>query len=160
MSGGNEKRKRIRDKIEASQDRLDRESRQLDAIRPRPLSGDADQSGDWRGKAKQHPWLLLAAGAGAGLLVGALLPRRAGSKTASRALGLAAAGVELAIAFSKNARDAASEAASEGLHRLDEGTAPLRRRASDAADTASRSARTTRARLASEAVKMAARLRK
>ena len=156
MSGGNEKRKLIRDKIEESQDRLNRESRQLDAIPPRPLPGDADQSGDWRGKIKQHPWLLLAAGAGTGLLVGALLPRRAGSKTASRALGLAAAGVELAIAFNKNARDAASE----GLHRLDEGTAPLRRRASDAADTASRSARTTRARLASEAVKMAARLRK
>ncbi len=156
MSGGNEKRKLIRDKIEESQDRLDRESRQLDAIPPRPLPGDADQSGDWRGKIKQHPWLLLAAGAGTGLLVGALLPRRAGSKTASRAHALAAAGVHRAMAFNNHARDAASE----GLHRLDEGTAPLRRRASDAADTASRSARTTRARLASEAVKMAARLRK
>jgi hypothetical protein len=75
-------------------------------------------------------------------------------------LGLAAAGAELAVAFSKNARDAASDAASEGLHRLDEGTAPLRRRAGEVAGDASRGARSTGARLASEAVKIAARLRK
>lgn len=155
-----EKRKRIKDRIDASQDQLDQESRQLEAIPARPIPGDVSGSGDWRDKAHQHPWLLLAAGAGAGLLVGALLPRRASSKATSRVLGLAAAGAELAMAFSKNARDAASDAASEGLHRLDEGTAPLRRRAGEVAGTASRSARTTGARLATEAVKIAARLRK
>lgn len=154
MSKADEQRQQIKSRIDASQDQLDAESRQLAAIPPRPHTfGDAPD--DWRGKAGQRPWLLLAAGAGAGLLIGALLPRRAGSKTASRALGLAAAGAELAIAFSKNARDAASE----GLHRLDEGTAPLRRRAGEVAGTASRSARTTGARLASEAVKIAARIR-
>ena len=159
MSKADEQRQQIKSRIDASQDQLDAESRQLAAIPPRPDTfGDAPD--DWRGKAGQRPWLLLAAGAGAGLLIGALLPRRAGSKTASRALGLAAAGAELAIAFSKNARDAASDAASEGLHRLDEGTAPLRRRAGEVAGTASRSARTTGARLASEAVKIAARIRK
>lgn len=159
MSKADEQRQQIKSRIDASQDQLDAESRQLAAIPPRPDTFDGG-SDDWRGKAGQHPWLLLAAGAGAGLLIGALLPRRAGSKTASRALGLAAAGAELAIAFSKNARDAASDAASEGLHRLDEGTAPLRRRASEVAGTASRSARTTGARLASEAVKIASRIRK
>jgi len=153
VSKADEQRQQIKSRIDASQDQLDAESRQLAAIPPRPDTFDG-------GKAGQHPWLLLAAGAGAGLLIGALLPRRAGSKTASRALGLAAAGAELAIAFSKNARDAASDAASEGLHRLDEGTAPLRRRAGEVAGTASRSARTTGARLASEAVKIAARIRK
>lgn len=159
MIKADEQRQQIKSRIDASQDQLDAENRQLAAIPPRPdtFEGAPD---DWRGKAGQHPWLLLAAGAGAGLLIGALLPRRAGSKTASRALGLAAAGAELAIAFSKNARDAASDAASEGLHRLDEGTAPLRRRAGEVAGTASRSARTTGARLASEAVKIAARIRK
>ena len=159
MSKADEQRQKIQSRIDASQDQLDAENRQLAAIPPRHDTFE-DAPDDWRGKAGQHPWLLLAAGAGAGLLIGALLPRRAGSKTASRALGLAAAGAELAIAFSKNARDAASDAASEGLHRLDEGTAPLRRRAGEVAGTASRSARTTGARLASEAVKIAARIRK
>ena len=159
MSKADEQRQQIKSRIDASQDQLDAENRQLAAIPPRSDTFE-DAPDDWRGKAGQHPWLLLAAGAGAGLLIGALLPRRAGSKTASRALGLAAAGAELAIAFSKNARDAASDAASEGLHRLDEGTAPLRRRAGEVAGTASRSARTTGARLASEAVKIAARIRK
>lgn len=159
MSKADEQRQKIQSRIDASQDQLDAENRQLAAIPPRSDTFE-DAPDDWRGKAGQHPWLLLAAGAGAGLLIGALLPRRAGSKTASRALGLAAAGAELAIAFSKNARDAASDAASEGLHRLDEGTAPLRRRAGEVAGTASRSARTTGARLASEAVKIAARIRK
>lgn len=159
MSKADEPRQQIKSRIDASQNQLDAERRQLEAIPPRHDTSEAG-SDDWRDKASQHPWLLLAAGAGAGLLIGALLPRRAGSKTASRALGLAAAGAELAIAFSKNARDAASDAASEGLHRLDEGTAPLRRRAGEVAGTASRSARTTGARLASEAVKIAARIRK
>lgn len=160
MSDAKNSQKRIKDRIDASQGQLDEETRQLAEIPARPIPGDVDQAADWRGRAGRHPWLLLAAGAGAGLLVGALLPRRAGSKTASRALGLAAAGAELAIAFSKNARDAASEAANEGLHRIDETTAPLRRRAGKAAGEASRSARMTGARIASEAVKIAARLRK
>lgn len=160
MSDANNSKKPIKDRIDASQAQLDQESRQLAEVPTRSIPGDLSSTDVWRGKAHQHPWLLLAAGAGAGLLVGALLPRRAGSKTASRALGLAAAGAELAIAFSKNARDAASEAASESLHRIDEGTAPLRRRAGKAAGEASRSARMTGARLASEAVKIAALLRK
>lgn len=159
MSESDEKRSRIRSRIEASQQRLERDGTQLPAIPPRPAPQDADQSGDWRGMARQHPWLVVAAGAGAGLLLGALLPRRAGSKTASRVMGLAATGAELALAFSRNAREAASEGAREGLHRIDEGTAPLRRRASEAAGTAGRSVRTTGARLADEAVKLAARLR-
>ncbi len=143
-----------------SQAQIDQGSRQLEAIEPHPARNDMDIAGNWRDQAHKHPWLMLAAGAGAGLLVGALLPRRAGSKTASRALGIAAAGAELAIALSRNARDAASGATSEGLHRLEESTAPLRRRAGEVAGSATRGARTTGARLASEAVKIAARLRK
>ncbi len=145
---------------EEQQEQLDQESRQLETIAARPIPSDANSTSDWRGTAHKHPWLLLAAGAGAGLLVGALLPRRTGSKAASRVLSLAAAGAELAVTLSKNARDAASDAASEGLHRIEEGTAPLRRRAGEVAETASRSARSKGARLATEAVKIAARLRK
>lgn len=160
MSDAKKSKKPIKERINASQQQLEQEERQLAEIPDRPIPGDIDAAEDWRGTASRHPWLLVAAGAGAGLLIGALLPRRASSKTASRALGLAAAGAELAMAFSKNARDAASEAASEGLHRIDESTAPLRRRAGKAAGEASRGARMTGARLASEAVKIAARLRK
>ena len=160
MSDAEKKSRRIKERIDASQTQLDQEKRQLAAVPKRPIPGDVGTGDDLHSKATQHPWLLLAAGAGAGLLLGALLPRRAGSRTTSRALGLAAAGAELAIAISKNARQAASDAASEGLHRLDEGTAPLRRRAVEVTGTASRSARTTSARLAAEAVKIAARLRK
>ena len=160
MSEAITNQKRIKDRIDASQDKLNMESRQLEEIPTRPIPGDVDHSDDWRGQASRHPWLLLAAGAGAGVLLGALLPRRAGSKAASRALGLAAAGAELALAFSKNAREAASDAASEGLHKIEKGTAPLRHRAGKAAGDASRSARLTGARLADEAVKIADRLRR
>lgn len=160
MSETDEKRDRIRTRIEESQERLSRDSSALPALPVRRAPADAYPPEDWRGLANEHPWLLVAAGAGIGLLAGALLPKRAGSKTASRALGLAAAGAELAIALSRNAREAASDGAREGLTRLDDSTAPLRRRAGEMAGSASRNARSTGARLAGEAVKLAARLRK
>ncbi|MFM5948678.1 MAG: hypothetical protein ACKOPM_05515 [Novosphingobium sp.] len=160
MSETDEKRDRIRARIEQSQDRLSRESSALPAVPARRVPADAYPPEDWRGLANEHPWLVVAAGAGLGLLAGALLPKRAGSKTASRALGLAAAGAELALALSRNAREAASDGAREGLTRLDDSTAPLRRRAGEMAGSASRNARSTGVRLAGEAVKLAARLRK
>lgn len=160
MSEADEKRDRIRARIEESQDRLSRESSTLPALPPRRAPADAYPPEDWRGLADEHPWLVVAAGAGIGLLAGALLPKRAGSKTATRALGLAAAGAELAMALSRNAREAAGESAREGLSRLDEGTAPLRRRAGEMAGSASRSARSTGVRLAGEAIRLATRLRK
>lgn len=156
MSDADEKRDRIRARIEASQGRLKRESDQLPALPPRTAPADAYPPEDLRSLAKEHPLLILAAGAGAGLLLGALLPKRAGSKLSGRALGLAAAGAELAVALSKNAREAAEDSARDGLTRLTEGTAPLRRRAG----TATRSARSNGVRLAGEAIKLAARLRK
>lgn len=160
MSETDEKRERIRERIAASQGRLTRESDQLPALPSRRAPADAYPPEDLRGLAQEHPWLVVAAGAGAGLLIGALLPKRAGSKAASRALGLAAVGTELAMAFSRNARDSAAEGAREGLTMLDERTAPLRRRAGQAAGSASRSARATGLRIAGEAIQLAARLRK
>lgn len=156
MSEADEKRDRIRARIEASQGRLKRDSEQLPALPPRAAPVDAYPPEDLRTLAKEHPLLILAAGAGAGLLLGALLPKRAGSKFSGRALGLAAAGAELAMALSKNAQEAAEDTAREGLSRLSEGTAPLRRRAG----TTARSARSNGVKLAGEAIKLAARLRK
>lgn len=160
MSSAKDKQDRIRERIEASQDRLTRESEVLPALPPRRAPADAYPPEDWRTLAKEHPWLVVAAGAGAGLLVGALIPRKTGSKLTSRALGLATVGAELAMALSRNARDAAAENAREGLARIDEGTAPLRRRAGEAAESASRSARSTGVKLAAEAIRIAAQLRK
>ncbi|HEX4846945.1 MAG TPA: hypothetical protein VFV30_02280 [Novosphingobium sp.] len=160
MSEADDKRERIRSRIAESQERLTRESDQLPALPPRRAPADAYPPEDLRSLASEHPWLVVAAGAGAGLLLGALLPKRAGSKLSGRALGLAAAGAELALALSRNAREAAEDGAREGLQRLDERTAPLRRRAGEAAGTASRSARSTGVRIAGEAIKLATRLRK
>jgi ElaB/YqjD/DUF883 family membrane-anchored ribosome-binding protein len=156
VSEADQKRERIRSRVEESQERLTRESDHLPALPPRRAPADAYPPEDLKSLAKEHPLLVLAAGAGAGLLIGALLPKRAGSKMGGRALGLAAAGAELAIALSRNARESAGESAREGLAKLDEGTAPLRRRAGSTA----RSARSTGVRLAGEAIKLAARLRK
>ena len=66
MSDAKNSQKRIKDRIDASQDQLDEETRQLAEIPARPIPGDVDQAADWRGKAGRHPWLLLAAGAGVG----------------------------------------------------------------------------------------------
>lgn len=160
MSKAGDKRQRIQSRIEASQERLKRESDQLPALPPRRAPRDAYPPEDFTTLAKEYPWLIVAAGAGAGLLIGALLPKRAGSKLGGRTLALATAGAELALALSRNARDAASESAREGLQRIDDGTAPLRRRAGAAAASSSRSARSAGVRIASEAIKLAVRLRK
>lgn len=160
MSNAKDKQDRIRQRIAASQDRLTRDSEVLPALPPRRVPADAYPPEDWRTLAEEHPWLVVAAGAGAGLLIGALIPRKTGSRLTSRALGLATVGAELALALSRNARDAAADNAREGLARLDEGTAPLRRRAGEVAGTASRSARSAGIRLAADAIRIAAQLRK
>jgi hypothetical protein len=89
------------------------------------------------------------------MLVAALLPRKFASKTAKRALGVATVAAELGLAYSRQARDAASEAAHDGLAKLEEGTAPLRQRAA----TASKTVRSRGTRFAGEVIKAAARLR-
>ncbi|HOB13955.1 MAG TPA: hypothetical protein PK680_09095 [Novosphingobium sp.] len=160
MSDADEKRERVRARIAASQGRLTRESDTLPTLPTRHAPDDAGPPEDLRSLAGEYPWLVVAAGAGAGLLLGAVLPKRAGAKLGGRALGLAAAGAEVALALSRSARDAAEEGARDGLHRLDERTAPIRRRAGEVAGSAKRSARSTGVRVASEAIKLAARLRK
>lgn len=160
MSSADDKQDRIRQRIEASQERLTRDSGDLPALPVRRAPADAYPPEDWRTLATEHPWLVVAAGAGAGLLVGALIPRKAGSRLGARALGLASVGAELALALSRNARESASESAREGIARLDEGTAPLRRRAGETAGNVSRSARSSGVKIAAEAIRIAAQLRR
>ena len=71
---------RIRDKIDASGAQM-------------PANGhahlpDAYPPDSYRSLAGEYPWLAIAAGAGAGLLLGALLPRSFTSKVGRRAVGL------------------------------------------------------------------------
>ncbi len=160
MSEVGDKRARIQARVEASQERLNRESGQLPALPVRRAPADAAPPENFKSLVTEHPWLLVAAGAGAGLLLGALLPGRAGSKLGGRALGLAAAGAELAIAFSRNARSAANDGARDGLQRIEDSAAPLRRRLGETAGRSTRNVRSTGVRLAGEALKLAARLRK
>jgi ElaB/YqjD/DUF883 family membrane-anchored ribosome-binding protein len=147
---------RIRERIAASQDRLDRDSESLPAVPERqPLSANDPASGI-RTLASDHPLLTLAAGAGLGLVIGAMLPRRSAGRSGRGIAGLAIAAAELGLALSRQAADKAGDAGREGLARLDEGTAPLRRKAGKAG----RSARSKGVELAGEAIRLAARLRK
>ncbi|MFM5893184.1 MAG: hypothetical protein ACKOQM_01965 [Novosphingobium sp.] len=156
MSKTDPRRERVASRIAASQQRLKRDSDSLPA-RPRlePLP-DRDPPENYRSLAREYPWLTVAAGLGIGVLVAALLPRKFASKTAKRALGVATVAAELGLAYSRQARDAASEAAHDGFAKLEEGTAPLRQRAV----TAGKTARNRGTRFAGEMIKAAARLRK
>jgi len=150
------RRERVSSRIAASQERLKRESAAPPAHPRRDPLPDRDPPEDYRSLAREYPWLTVAAGLGVGMLVAALLPRRFASKAAKRAMGLATVAAELGLAYGKHAREAAGEAAHDGLARLDEGTAPLRQRAVSAGKTV----RSRGSRFAAEALKAAARLRK
>jgi ElaB/YqjD/DUF883 family membrane-anchored ribosome-binding protein len=151
-----ERVERIKAQIDASQERLQRESTQLPAMPRREPLPDAYPPEDLRSLAAEHPWLTMAAGAGLGMLAGALVPKRFGEGLGKRAFALATVAAELGLALSKQSRDAAGEKAGEGLARIDEGTAPIRQRAR----SAGRSARSQGVKLAGEAIRIAARLRK
>ena len=145
MSKPEPRQERIAAKIAASQQRLDRSS----PARPVLPAKDAYPPEDYRSLIAEYPWLAVAVGAGAGLLAGALAPKKAGSKFGKRALGLAIAAGELGIALSKQAGERASEAGRDGLVLAKEGSAQVRD-----------SARSTGATLAREALKLVAIVRK
>jgi ElaB/YqjD/DUF883 family membrane-anchored ribosome-binding protein len=160
VSEAEAKRARIKDKIAASQERLRLGKPGAPVLLP--LADDYPPE-DVRSLAGQYPWLTVAAGAGMGLLLGALLPKKAGSKLGKRAITLATIGAELGLALSKQARERAGEAGRNGLARLGdlgetigENTGEFRRRAGRAAG----SARSTGLTLARQAIKLAARARR
>lgn len=156
MSEAEQRRERVRQRIAASQERLERESENLPVVPRRDPLPDAYPPEDYRSLAAEYPLLTLAAGVGLGLLVGSLVPKGAGGKAGRRAMALATAAAELGLALGKQARDKAEDAGREGLARLDEGTQPLRQRAT----RAGHSARSQGVRLAGEAIRLAARLRR
>lgn len=157
MSDADAKRARIRDKIAASQERL-----RLGKPSPPLMVPLADEypPEDVRSLAGQYPWLTVAAGAGVGLLIGALLPKKAGSKLGKRALTLATLGAELGLALSKQARERASEVSREGMAKLGEtigeNSGEFRRRAGRAAG----SVHSTGQALIRQGIRLAARARR
>lgn len=153
MSEKEARQERIKARIAESQERLKRETPGAPALKQFP---DAYPPEDYRSLAAEYPWLTVAAGLGAGMLIGALLPKRAGSKLGKRAITAATLAGELGLALSKSARERAGEAGREGLARIGEGTATVRRKAGNAAG----SARSTGLTLARHAVKLAARARR
>ncbi|MEQ1499066.1 MAG: hypothetical protein ABL914_10430 [Novosphingobium sp.] len=156
MSEAEDRRSRIKQSIAASQDRLNRESGSLPALPRREPLPDRYPPEDYRSLAAEYPMLTVAAGIGLGLLAGAILPKGAGGKAGRRAMGLAAAAAELGLVLSKQARDRAADAGRDGLSELGERTTPLRQRAVRAGG----SARSKGVRLAGEAIRLAAKLRK
>lgn len=145
MSGSKARSERIAAKIAASQARLDRENPALPAA-PLPPK-DAYPPEDYRSLAGEYPWLAVAAGLGVGLLAGALVPKKAGSKFGQRALSLAMVAGEIALALSKQ-DDAGATAAPAATQPGQPGAKA--RKASDS----------TGATLARQAIKLAARARK
>lgn len=156
MSEAEDRSSRIRERIAASQERLDRDSAGVPMVPRRDPLPDAWPPEDYRSLAREYPWLTVAAGFGLGLLAGALLPKRAGSKLGKRAMAVATVAAEMGLALSREARDSAGEKARDGLARVEQGTAPLRQRAG----RAGQAARGTGMRLAGQAIKLASRLRK
>ncbi len=160
MSEAEAKRNRIRQKISASQARLKPEGPPA----PRPLAQkDASPPDDLRSLAADYPLLTIAAGLGAGLLLGAVLPKAFGRKFASRAITAATIAGEIGLMMGGKAKKATLEAGSEGLHRLSDlrdETAEFRERALRLAGSVVGGARNSGITLAREAVRLAARARK
>lgn len=155
MSAADQRRRRIEDRIAASQTRLDRGSAAQPALPRRQPLPDGYPPEDYRGLAAEYPWLAISAGLGIGLLAGALLPRGAGGKAGQRLLGAATVAAELGLVLSRQTRDRAREAGRERLDQIDQHIAPLRERAVRGGG----SVRSQGIRLAAEAVKLAVRLR-
>ncbi|MDE2436870.1 MAG: hypothetical protein KGM49_11480 [Sphingomonadales bacterium] len=160
MSEADAKRERIKAKVAASQERLTRDSAALPVASRRANLPDAYPPEDYRSLAAEYPLLTVAAGIGAGLLIGALVPKRFGGKLGKRALAIATVAGELGLAYGKHASNAALEAGQEGLAKAGEASAPLRRKAVRMAGSAGGSARSTGLAVAREVLKLATRIRK
>ena len=164
MSETDTKRARINDKIAASQARLQRGAEPAAIARSLRDEYPPEHVATLAG---QYPLLTLAAGALAGVALGALLPRTFGRKFSRRAVTIITVAGELGLAASRRARDQAAETGRHGTARLGElgdsigeGSGELRRTAGRVAGSVVGGARSTGMVLAREAIKLAARARR
>lgn len=155
MSEAKARSERIRGKIAASQERMRQGADTLPPIPARPVLPDAYPPESYRSLAAEYPWLVVATGAGLGMLAGALVPKRFGSKLGGRLMTAAALAAELGMAISKQAGTAPRPAeATETAHGVS--TAD---RLKDGVTRTAGSARATGMMLAGEAIRLVARAR-
>lgn len=138
MTVSEEKRKRIREKIAASQERLEKEAlaeREGDneyAVKAREL-GDSAKS-----FAKQHPVLTVAGGLATGALIAALLKPKTARALGRKALAFGAVAAEGAMLYGNRALDSAGDAGAEAKDRIGEFGGTVADGASDLAKEAER----------------------
>lgn len=103
--------------------------------------------------AREHPGLVFAGGLALGLLAGALVPKGAASKIASRTVALASAAGELGLALSRQAREGAESLVHDSVPALEDNSAAVQQGNSGQQDRTWKVGR----RLAHEALKLAIR---
>jgi len=160
VSEAEAKRERIKAKVAASQSRLTRDSDEMPIAPHRQNLPDAYPPEDYRSLAAEYPWLTVAAGMGAGLLIGAFLPKGFGAKAGKRVISAAALVGKLGLAYGKQAREAAAELGQDRLAKMEAGVAPFRKHAASAADAARDNARSIGWLLAGEAIRLVIKRRK
>ncbi|MBW8784824.1 MAG: hypothetical protein JF593_09325 [Novosphingobium sp.] len=116
MTDEDVRRERIKAKVSASQERLQRDS-QTPAAGPLP---DASPPEKFSSLVGEYPGLALAGGLVFGFLAGKLIPKGTTRKLVQSAVGAAAVAGELGSTYGKQALEKAGEAAHEGRERLGE----------------------------------------
>lgn len=85
---------------------------------------------------REHPGAFIAGGVVLGVVLGALIPKRATSAVAKRAISLAAAAGEIGLAASRHAREGAEKAAHEAKDLIDRDSVIVREKAGQFASVA------------------------
>lgn len=138
MTVSDEKRQRIRDKIAASQERLEkqalaeRESENEYAAKARELGNSA------KGFAKEHPVLTVAGGLAVGALIAALLKPQTARALGKKALAFGAVAAEGAMLYGNRALDSAGDAGAQAKESLGEFGSNVAGRTGDLAKEAER----------------------
>lgn len=155
MSEAKARSERIRSKIAASQARQRRESATLPPAPTRNPLPDAYPPESYRSLAAEYPWLVVATGAGLGLLAGALVPKRFGSKLGDRLMTAAALAAELGMAMGKQANAPTQPVAADSPEHAAGTVESLKERVTRSGG----SARSSGLVLAGEAIRLVARMR-
>jgi hypothetical protein len=117
-----DKRKQLRDKLEAAEARHEARERADRAASP------ADRVTSF---AREHPILLIAGGLAIGIAVSALVPRSPTRRFSKKTAAFLATVAELGIAYGREALEAAEEAGRQGKDKLAELSSTAKDKAGD-----------------------------